>query len=295
MPKKIILIVGSGRCGSHLLRDILSLHEQVGTGYENYFISSILSQLGNKSHPVSSMFNVIANNCDGNGLNHFDSICKSIEKKPEDIHRCILSNLPKYSNPKKFIEQVNVCLFDNQKIIIDKSHAYGPILPQLIDFYPEVKVLHIIRDGVATARSMSRHSGYRKVVGNNVSPRDLPFLFRKDGLEKLPFKNPTEEACFLWWMESNLICVENGQSLGSNIFLTIRYEDIISQVDPVLINLANFLGLRNDEKWNVSVKKIVSQGVLERQYSSISKKRYNEIQCMGADIQKKFGYSYKLI
>lgn len=289
--KTIILIVGTGRCGSHFFRDVLSLHKEISGGFENYFISSILSQLGNKVHVVKDMLNIIKHNCDSNKLKHFDSICGTIGKDPAKVSEDLLFKLPKYANISDFIEQVYLSLYGNTRYVIDKSHAYGPILPSILSAYPKkVKVINIIRDGVATAKSMAIHTGYRKVVGNKVSPKKLPYMFCEGGLENLPDILPSEEECFSWWLQSVEKCLQHGDVLGKDKFLSIRYEDIISDMDNSLYNISKFLGLDLDSQWISKAKDMMYPDAIARQYYNISQKRYDEIQGNRHETQKKMGY-----
>jgi len=289
---KIVIIVGSGRCGSHFLRDILSLHKDIKGTFENYFVSSILYKLGAGVHSTNEMLDVIKNNCDGNGLKHFTSICMSMGKEIEMVSEQLLSNSPKYMSILSFYENLNYHLFGNVKIIADKSHAYGAILPEILAELKEAKIINIVRDGVATARSMAIHSGYRKVVGHEILPEELPYMFCEGSLENLSDKNPTEEECFIWWKNYVETCFHYGNEIGPKKFLTIRYEDLAMGSADTFFKIAQFLDLEYELQWLDNANSITLPNAFYRQYQNFTKKRYNQIQSSGLEIQKMLGYYF---
>jgi len=280
---EIVLIVGTGRCGSHYLRDILGLHKDIKGSFENYFVASILRQLGFGSHPVNDMLATVKQNCDGNGLKHFDSICASVGLEEDIVSRELISTLPQSMSVSGFIAELHSCLFGEVKIIADKSHAYGAILPDILSVLEGAKVLNIVRDGVAVARSMALHSGYRKVVGNGISPEELPYMFCEGGLEKLSDKSPSEKECFMWWLRAVECCLNYGKLLGPERFVSISYEDIVTGSVDTFSLIADFLNIELDHHWVSDAAAVTYPNSLQRQYGNFTQARYDEILNMGRE------------
>jgi hypothetical protein len=95
----------------------------------------------------------------------------------------------------------------------DKTTWYLQYLPQLLGYFPDAKFVHIIRDGRDVAAS------YRNV-------RHLEDDIRRVAME--------------WALSVSMIC-EFGETLGSEQYFEVRYEDLVRSPERMLRNICTFL------------------------------------------------------
>jgi len=113
----------------------------------------------------------------------------------------------------------------NKKVGIwgDKNNYYISQIPELRILFPEAKYVHIVRDVRDVACS------YMELAKTNISSKYRPVLtVEPEGIAKE-------------WMANNLAALDILE--GSNIYLRIRYEDLVSNVEYTISNVWRFLGL----------------------------------------------------
>lgn len=95
----------------------------------------------------------------------------------------------------------------------DKSPGLQYYLQELLLLVPNAKILHIVRDGRATANSLHRraHKNLR------LSAQD--------------------------WVDINLLALQHQQLLGKERFKIVRYEDILEKTEESMRDICTFLGL----------------------------------------------------
>ena len=154
-------IVGSGRSGSTLLRVILCAHSKVTIPPETYFIKPLVEQLPINvvldSHQTDQAIEIITSHYRwqdmGMTKDYFVSQLAGI-KSPllSDITNIIYA----YHLSK-----------DNKQIWGDKTPPYISIVPELLELYPDAKIIHLIRDGRDVTRSFQGTGWYGPWIKDN--------------------------------------------------------------------------------------------------------------------------------
>ena len=93
----------------------------------------------------------------------------------------------------------------------DKSPNVQHFINDLLLLIPEAKILHIVRDGRATALSMHKRAG-----------TNLQFAAQQ-------------------WVEGNIFGLVNQSILGEKNYKIIRYEDLLQQPESIMRSICTFL------------------------------------------------------
>lgn len=215
--KQIAFIVGTGRCGTTILAKILNAHSKICVPPELQFITSI-----------------------GNGERFYDKYLKKEIKhyQAEDyinlFEQCCPYNLTGYfdirdhfnnlSYPQIDIKNVFIDLFDNlchqfnKEVLVKQTPWYGQKLDVLKRLFPNMKVIHIVRDGRDVAISFARTPWWSNDVCTNLNQWEKEV----SQIHDFGTKNPSN-------------------------YLEIRYEDLVTQPKEELIKVLNLLNLSFEE------------------------------------------------
>lgn len=101
----------------------------------------------------------------------------------------------------------------NKQVWGDKSPGLQYYISELLLLVPNAKILHIVRDGRATANSLHR----RAHKNLSLSAQD--------------------------WVDINLLALQHQQLLGKARFKIVRYEDILENTEESMRDICTFLGL----------------------------------------------------
>lgn len=144
---------------------------------------------------------------------------------------------------------------------------------------PDVRFLHIVRDGRDVARSAAKRwtetpvdpsAIWRRLTSFEMPIRDLPYyavdklrvvLGRKTaggrtfvwgpkfrGIREVKTREGVEATCAIQWRESVRATREGLAAVPSHQQLTVRFEDLVNDPTPNLVRILDFLGLsRSDE------------------------------------------------
>lgn len=129
----------------------------------------------------------------------------------------------------------------------DKTPDYGPYASQLQIYWPDCKVIHLIRDGAAVAKSMSRHIGYQGLATlqrYNWCSLSLDYEGNTKGFPPQPM-----QAYADLWYHRLVRTRDEASRLKPGTYLEVRHEDIIRAPEQEIRRLAEFVGLRQDRTW----------------------------------------------
>jgi putative sulfotransferase len=158
-----------------------------------------------------------------------------------------------------------------KRMWVERSGGSLRVVRRLVQAFPDARFVHIVRDGRACARSMSRHFGFRmaltamqltEILG--VDPyestdrtflgdvpddlvRFLPEAFDAEAFRRWETPLP---LCGYYWSGEIRAGVRALLSLPGDRVLTLRYEDFLSDPERSLSRLAGFLGPEfADDAW----------------------------------------------
>ena len=187
-PSGLGFIVGTGRCGTTILAQILNAHSKILVPPELQFIPTLQKQ-NIKRLRAREITRLIETSCPYHLERFFDyrAYLLALDYPQRDL--AVFLNT--------FF--VALCRHYGKSVFLEQTPWYGQQLPMLAALFPEMQVIHMVRD-----------------------PRDVVFSF-----QRTPFwgKVTFEEGLKRWEKEVRVIR-EFGNTLG-NRFVEIRYEDFV--------------------------------------------------------------------
>jgi hypothetical protein len=194
-----VIIVGTGRCGSTLLSQVMRAHEQVLSVSELFsFVTDLGSMISqtfpNKPVTGAELWSQLAgrhpreNLLLQHGLRMQEVLYPPVGAPlpAEGVPALMLTTLPHLSEQpwvlfdalaREFAERGPACAGDHYRAMfellcgwlgrrtwVERSGGTLRIIARLLDTFPEARVVHVVRDGRNTALSMSRHIGFRMAL-----------------------------------------------------------------------------------------------------------------------------------
>lgn len=217
-------VIGTVKSGTTWLMECLNYHPEVACFNEIMLLSLLRDGLGR-------LFNNV-NKITADGAN--TTFCEFNYPKPEFIHDDIGDIISVLW--KNLIERID----KDAKIFGEKSPDYIPLLDDIVQWYPNVKFIHIVRDPKDVALSYYYHCiREEKYYDDGIisKPKDLTRpLKRARGKESLIL-----DAITIWKSDQNIISTMKRRFPDK--FVTIRYEDM---KNPETLNkVYSFLGARS--------------------------------------------------
>ncbi|HEY8036066.1 MAG TPA: sulfotransferase [Methylobacter sp.] len=213
-------IIGTGRCGSTMLAQILNSHSMVCVPFELQILFEysnngarlyeIFKEGKNEDFGAQDFIDLIESRCPHKFYEYFDY--KSFfeqQKYPILSLKELVNNLfSKIAESKQ------------KKIFIEQTPWYGQRIDILNELLPDAKYIHMVRDGRDVAISYARTPWWHDDIGQN--------------LER-------------WHVEVSQIIASSKQVLNPNQMLQVRYEDFVEQPEIELRHICDFLEI-NFEK-----------------------------------------------
>ncbi len=236
----LFCVVGTGRCGTTLLWEMLNLHPEVYVFRESHWIPKMYELFGTGTGDAAELVDVVMRITHVTGELVFPGDRRMLEA---------LFPVPEEIGVAAFCDRVGSAFArqDGKRHWADKTPDYGPYMGMLQRLWPSCRFVHIIRDGVATALSMSRHPGYRWLASARESWWISP-AFNGYHRSIEPADRPFREFGALWCRRLRRIRDE-AQRLASDSYMEMRFEDLIENPLPALARLCRLLGLEAPEEW----------------------------------------------
>lgn len=206
----IVFTLAKGRSGTTLLQTILDAHPNTIAPFESRFVIHFKNRYGsitNWNDQIKSTFikDVLAE----------QKIAMFWDLDKDKLTQ-LINDLPQKTTYGEVCKQVYLSvnsIFEKQspKVIIDKNPVYNLLIGPLLEVYPYAKFIHVIRDYRACTNSTHK---------------------------LLPSKSITRIGHE--WIQSNLE-IEHFKALYPNRFITIRYEDLLTDLEHQLELLCDFM------------------------------------------------------
>jgi hypothetical protein len=104
----------------------------------------------------------------------------------------------------------------------DKTPYYVLHMPRLLEWFPDAQIVHIIRDGRDVALSLFGRRHDFSVYNVHIAAK--------------------------YWQQYVEVGCETGVRLGKNVYMEVRFEDILSDPDDTLKKICTFLGEEYDDR-----------------------------------------------
>lgn len=213
----LVFIVGSGRCGTTLLKNILNRHPDIAVVPEMQFFKFVFG----KRKKYKNL-----NNRKTKGIVVKKTIDLILDIRiPQDQLTAINYDdfyhylLPARSYKEIFLRASFYTASKKQfKILVHKSPSDIYFLKEVFSFFPQAKIIHLIRDGREVVAS-ARKRGWSK---NNI-------------------------LLAVQWKEA-LACGRKFRKKYKNKILECKYEDIVSRPESEIKKILSFIGAREPNK-----------------------------------------------
>jgi hypothetical protein len=210
MELKLVFIVGPPRSGTTLLQGILASHSEVSTLPETHFFEELVPLFGkNECNP-----NIIVDD------NSSRIIRNAIRISGYELENKYMQDLCGVSLREAFNSILKIFIKSNSKIVLEKTPGHARFIPEIRRFFPEAKIIGIIRHPVESVASM----------------RNLrPVNFRD---ERVKYISTLKILANYWALNCRGI-IDN---LDQNTML-VRYEDLIDTPKEMIYKLCSFIGI----------------------------------------------------
>jgi hypothetical protein len=208
-------IVGSGRCGSTLLRAMLEAHPDVHIPPESGLASMVREYRRYSRLPWTVVLRILL------APLGYERTWEPWELAPGPLFRALLGLPSEARNLATVLDALYRAHTRAHKPLAsrwgDKTPPHTPELPALQAVFPDLQVIHLVRDGRDVVQSFMR-----------VSQAGLPYFAQA-------------------WLRA----VRTAQAFGARHprqYLEVRYEDLVREPHAIIQRVATFLDLAFDER-----------------------------------------------
>ncbi len=276
-------VVGTGRCGSTLLSQMLARHPAVTSLFEFFngldmtrrFASEpvdgeTFAELVSQAHPFVTM--VLARGYDvpevvypfGPGARFsrkqglpwlLVSLLSRLSDRPDECFDEIRAELATW--PRRHLREHYRALFDHLtwrdggRVWIERSGSAIDYVASLDAFFPEARFVHIHRDGPEAALSIREHPAFRLAVtlstahlrGAPPSLDQLSEYERGEEIDRQLKLRPDAEHFGAFWSAQLARGVPMLEALGPARVLDLRFEDLVEAPERELARICDFFAL----------------------------------------------------
>lgn len=207
-------IIGTGRCGTTYLAQILNTHSKVCVPPE-----------------MQCVFEY-----DTNGSRFYENVAlgtiADATAAADLIERCCPHDLERFFNYREYCKGLSypLCSMEdffanyyaaiaksyNKEVLIEQTPWYGQRMDIMTRVFPNAKFVHVVRDGRDVALSFAR----------------TPWWFKKAELNLARWANEIKKIAT---DAAALLCPEN--------YLVVKYENLVADTDAEVLRICDFLGL----------------------------------------------------
>jgi len=213
-------LVGAARSGTTLLKRIVDTHPQIAITPESHWISRYVKEgLVPEGRVTPDIIDRLLD----------DRFFKQLDVGRDELEMIASGPGVEYV---AFVRGI----FDlyarrrNRPLAGDKTPSYVRSIQTLHELFPDVRFVHIIRDGRDVAMSVLDWPKGPRVVGRFATWSDDPVT-----------------TCALWWEWSVRRGREAGKALPPRLYHELRYEELVSKPEDVCATLCQFLDLPYDQ------------------------------------------------
>jgi hypothetical protein len=302
-------VVGTGRCGTHLLRDMLNLHPIVYIPRETHWIPTMYTAFGLTPQPWDSYTDVVDRTYHATGIRTIDNILAEFSFHRHELY----SRLAEQFLDSQSVDVVTAntaiyCYLAAQKARTycgDKTPDYGFYMSMLQQLWTCSRFIHLVRDGRDVAASMSRHRGFQRMVALNVNnwcPVSFNRYYRigycrsrilSASRRLATWGRPTPESSrvhpYLNLWESRISRIaDEATRLRPGSYIELKYEDLVTHTSTALEQVCAFTRLPVDGRWIAASAQLVKSSTSHARHSV---QNYTALSDRVRSALTKFGYS----
>jgi len=245
-----IFICGTGRCGTTILQQILSKHKNIySMQYEGRFIVS--------DH---GLINILKSNDDDNldifkekmlndwyiskvynkGMpnEYAAGLCANIDKSSiESLLDKFHARLNQANNREQLLVEIASFITEFYQIQmsataktrwLEKTPSNMLFMEELLEIFPNAKLIHIIRDGRDVASSIIRRNFWP--IWKN------PKIDYFNTSRKMTVKN-----CSIFWRDFLTFGLNSGKQIGQRNYFEVKFENLVQDTESELQRICTFI------------------------------------------------------
>jgi Sulfotransferase family len=295
---EMFFIVGSGRCGTNMLRKMLVQHPAIRIMVETHFYPVLLDRFGTEPVSFSEFMDVVDEHLGSNGRRWIEVIV-TIEGLDLKVFRDFVQQ-ERTANPVRpivgHVKALSRFLYgDGHYICGDKTPHYGLHVMELEQIFPDCKFIHLKRNGVFAARSMLSHPGFVKMINGLqsgiLSITDIVRYHYRGELQRLSCTPVRIEQAADFWIRLISATEAALARISRDRVLEVRYEELLTDPRMSLARIAQFLGVEADLQWLARARHINYPLALRRMTFSLSRDEYLRIFEMLGQTVKDYSYT----
>lgn len=252
-------IVGTGRCGSTLLQEMLDLHPDVYVFPETHWIPKMYEFFGDAPGPVSDLLSIVGRTLHADGAAtvelDLDALAASLEGRDAMTVSAFCDHVGRWTAGQH-----------GKRLWADKTPDYGPHMGLLHHLWPACRFVHIVRHGGAVADSMSRHEGYEWLAAAHETWWTGPSF--NGYFRATPWRDAPLEAFVDLWSRRLVRIRDEAHRLPRGVYEELRYEDLVDRPESTLRQLCGFVDLRAPGEWLAAAAACVRPGAVASRASS---------------------------
>jgi len=217
-PRKndVAFIIGTGRCGTTMLAQILNAHSKICVPIE----LQLFFEHSNNGKRLYELFSSGKNL--GWVADDFIRMVASISPHRFDLYFDYESFFRRQSYPIKSLAGLlhrlygDICKAKGKEILIEQTPWYGQRMDVILQFFPDAKFIHMVRDGRDVALSFSRTPWWDSDPRENLN---------------------------IWATEASKMRDDATRLLPGEQYLEMKYESFIGNPEKSLGMVTGFLGV----------------------------------------------------
>lgn len=147
----------------------------------------------------------------------------------------------------QFHEAFHQCIFPSARLRGDKTPDYGFFMAQLQTIWPKARFIHMLREGLPTARSMLKHPGCRLMVSAGFD--NWCRLSFDRFYSHYTIGEPSLDKFVASWSRRVSRIRDESRRLKPGSYLEVEYEALLREPAKSLTEIAKFLGADAAEDW----------------------------------------------
>lgn len=240
--KKYVFVVGTGRCGTSLISNMLGCHPEITNYGESHFIPTLMYKY--KDEIVSEWIKAMYNHPDSDGKPH--------PWQRTSTYLDLMQGLM-YNRLSEFTDMFWNISNGKNKIKLDKTPYYGLIMNDLKVFFGNTYFIHIMRNKKDTIRSIQGHSGLNKLVRFGVFPKPVSPLYDSQ-LKDIDGSPVTDEEASDY-IDSTIKAIrKEAGKLDDGEYYELDMEELIDNPHKKLSMIAREIGLSS---WIEDASKVI--------------------------------------
>jgi len=244
---KLFFIVGTGRCGTQMLRNILRCWGDVRVLPETHFIVPLFKKYGKNEISVTDFLEVVDNIYSARGHRFVEGILLDggllASEYKASFEQYVRENQIS-GNIRDFTEAFFKFVYGGEFIFGDKTPHYGIHLDVIKELWPEAKVIHIYRNGFDVAKSMKNHIGFRKLIAKGIPPEQIDEYMYGDDFSKDCHSEISSDQALHYWKDAIEKTNESIEKYGENV-ISVKYEDLVFCPTQEIKRIAQYLEIHN--------------------------------------------------